>query len=442
MTTEINDHSPKCNRRSLLSGMAVAATGLGAAVAAAPMHASQVSGLQEPTSMRIEGLERNSEHYWTAVRELFRLRPGLIAMNAANLCPSSAPVTQTLFDRTNDIDADPSHENRAKYAERKEYTRQLLAEMLGASSDEIAITRNTSESNRAVIGGIDLKPGDEVLIWDQNHESNNVAWEVWSQRLGFSLKRVSTPDTPQSREQLLKPFVDAMTPTTRIVSFSQVSNVSSVALPAKQLCESIRARGALSLCDGAQTFGLEVQNLQDLGCDFYTGSAHKWLCGPRETGVLYVRSEAQSGLWPPMVTHDWEKASTQGARKFDNLGQRDDGRLEALGTAVQLYNFLGGDLIEARVRSHVAKLMAGLQSVSRKIHFLSPEATELRGGFVIFLYKGRNARETLETLYNEYGISAAAADLGDQTWVRLAPHIYNSGRDIDITIKAVKHLVS
>jgi selenocysteine lyase/cysteine desulfurase len=314
--------------------------------------------------------------------------------------------------------------------------------MLGASTDEIAITRNTSESNRAVIGGLDLGPGDEVLLWDQNHESNNIAWEVWGQRLGFTVKRVSTPDSPQDSSQLLKTFVNAMGPRTKIVAFSHVSNISGIGLPAEALCSAIRAKGALSLCDGAQTFGMSVQDLPKMGCDFYTGSAHKWLCGPRETGVLYAREEAQERLWPPMVTHDWVKEGHQGARKFDNLGQRDDGRLEALGTAVEFYNTLGGHRVEARIRTHVAQLMLGLMPLSDRLQLLTPSQQSLRGGFVIFLYTGKKAQPTTETLYQDYGISAAAADMGKQTWVRLSPHIYNTPEEIETAINAVHHLVS
>lgn len=435
------------NRRLFLSAAATCAGGIGAGLAAATsadaISATARLTLADLTIARTRHL--TSEQYWLNVKKLFLLKPGLIALNAANLCPSSQPVSDKLFNRTRDIDSDPSFENRVKYTNSTQKTRQLLADMLGCDVDEIAITRNTSESNHAVIRGLDLKAGDEVLLWDQNHESNNIAWDVWSRRLGFSVKRVSIPDAPKDSETLLNTFVNAINKRTKLLSFSHVSNISGVALPAKALCEAARGQGLLSLVDGAQTFGMSVQNLHAMGCDFYTGSAHKWLCGPRETGVLYARRDAQSHVWPPMVGHGWNNASQQGAQKLDNLGQRDDGRIEALGTAVEFYKAVGGERVESRIRSHTRHLIDGFKPLSHQatgpLKIITPLSDQLRGGMVVFLQSGKKALPTMDMLYQQFGISAMAADVGQQTLVRFAPHIYNSTDDIETAIRAVYQLV-
>lgn len=438
-----NNANTNIDRRSFLSHVAMGSgIAVGSLVYADHLSAAPVAEGLSTTLANLQQFSPESEDYWLAVKKMFALKPGLIALNAANLCPASRSVTEKLFERTHDIDSDPSFENRLKYEKTKEHTRHLLATMLGASPDEIALTRNTSESNHTVISGLDLAKGDEVILWDQNHESNNIAWDVWRKRLGFTIKRVTTPQSPKNSTELLKLFTEAIGPKTKLVSFSHVSNISGMALPAKALCKTITAQGALSLVDGAQTFGMSVQDLQDMGCDFYTGSAHKWLCGPRETGVLFVRRSTQEILWPPMVTHDWEKDRDRGARKFDNLGQRDDGRLEALGTAVGFHNMIGGKRIEARIRSHVTRLMDGLKPISDQITYLTPSNPGLRAGIVIFMISGIKAMPAMKIMYQDYGISMAAADSGDQTWIRFAPHIYNSTDDIDTAVKAVKHILS
>ena len=125
-----------------------------------------------------------------------------------------------------------------------------------------------------------------------------------------------------------------MTSRTRLVSFSHVSNASGVMLPARDLVEVAHSRGALALVDGAQSYGCLEVDLHDIGCDFYTGSAHKWFMGPKEAGVLYVRGEVQADLWATHVGVGWANAVQGGARKFDNLGQRDDAAVSAVGTAV------------------------------------------------------------------------------------------------------------
>lgn len=443
MNSDETKTKPILDRRSFLTSVA-AGTGVavGALVYGDQVLASPVDDDFEADHANMHAQVEDSPAYWAAIKKMFALKPGMIPMNAANLCPSWRPVTQKLFDGTRDIDGDPSFENRAKYDGIKEQTRSQLATLLGADPDEIGLIRNTSEGNATVISGLDLGKGDEVILWDQNHPSNNDAWDVWSKRLGFTVKRVTVPGSPKTSAELLKVFRDAFGPKTKLVSFSQVSNVSGLALPAKALCQAARKIGALSMVDGAQTFGMSVVDLADMGCDFYTGSAHKWLCGPRETGVLYVRKSAQAILWPAIVTHGYEQDEHRGARKFDNLGQRDDGRLEALGTAIQFHNMLGAPRVEARIRSHVARIRHGLKSVADQITYLTPENPELQAGIVIFMASDIKAKPVSKIMYQDYGISMAAADKPGGTWIRFAPHIYNTDDDIYQAIKAVKHILS
>jgi isopenicillin-N epimerase len=180
------------------------------------------------------------EAFWALVKDQFPLRPGLILMNAANLCPSPYSVAETVFAFTRDVDADASFQNRGKFNDLHDQALAALARYMGADADEVVITRNTSEGNNTVIAGLDLKPSDEVVLWDQNHPSNNVAWDVRAQRYGFTVKRVPTPARPQSPDDLLAPFAEALTTNTRVLAFSHVSNVSGVALPAKALCTLAR----------------------------------------------------------------------------------------------------------------------------------------------------------------------------------------------------------
>ena len=122
-----------------------------------------------------------------------------------------------------------------------------------------------------------------------------------------------------------------------MIAFSHVSNVSGIRLPEKALWQLARERGVLSLVDGAQTFGACPLDLHDMGCDFFTASSHKWFCGPKEVGLLYVRKDRVAALHPTLVGLGWEKARTAGARKFETLGQRDDARIAAMLEAVRFH---------------------------------------------------------------------------------------------------------
>ncbi len=379
------------------------------------------------------------EAFWRLVKDQFPLRPGLILMNAANLCPSPYPVSDAVFHFTHDVDADASFQNRGKFNDLHEAALAALARYMGADADEVVITRNTSEGNNLVIAGLDLKAGDEVVLWDQNHPSNNVAWDVRAQRYGFTVKRVATPGNPQSADDLIAPFAEALTTNTRVLSFSHISNVSGVALPAKALCTMARQRGIFTLIDGAQTFGVHQVDLHDIGCDFYTGSAHKWFLGPKEGGLLYVRRERVGDLWPSVVSVGWEQASRQGARKFGTLGQRDDAMLAGVGKTVDFLETIGNARIEARVRALAAALKTGIREHIPQAQFHTPLTPELSGGVVIFGIPGVDLRAAFPALYSTYHLGCAVMG-SDEPFIRFCPHIYNTMDEVERVMEVMKGL--
>jgi len=379
------------------------------------------------------------EAYWRGVRDGFDLKPGLVHLNSANLAPASRAVAAMEIAVSRDVNADPSFENRLQFDGKLEATRAALAAMLGADPGEIAITRNTSEGNRTVIAGLDLRPGDEVVIWDQNHESNSLAWDVWAARYGFQVVRVATPPAPAGPDELAAAFTARFTPRTRLIAFSHVSNMSGLALPATAICRAAAERGVLSLVDGAQTFGMAHLDLHALGCDFYTGSAHKWLAGPHETGVLYVRSARIPGLWPSMVTHDWELMRKAGARKFECLGQRQYARLDALHAAVSARETIGHARGEQRIRQLAARLRTGLAALGPQVSFVTPGRADMSAGILVFTLGKRDGEHVRRTLYDRFHISALAVPADGRTLVRFSPNVYNTESDIDVAVGAVAY---
>src|SRR2546422_1164345 len=183
------------------------------------------------------------EHFWTAVREEFLMPADLTMLNAANLCPSSAPVLETLYNATRDMDRDPSFDNRVKLGEGRENTRKLLAEFLHVTPEEIVITRNTSESNNLVSSGLDLKPGDEVIIFADNHPSNNTAWKEKAKRFGFAVKPIPDVNPHPRFEHYIDAVTKAITPQTKVLAFTHLTSTVGDLFPAKELCRIARERG-------------------------------------------------------------------------------------------------------------------------------------------------------------------------------------------------------
>jgi len=375
------------------------------------------------------------ERFWGSVREQFVMPPDLTMLNAANLCPSSAPVLETLYRMTKDMDQDPSQDNRVKLGDGREATRALLAQALRVTPEEIVITRNTSESNNLVSSGIDLKAGDEVLLTADNHPSNHAAWQEKAKRFGFAVKDVPVPNPHPGFDYYVDAFRKAITPQTRVIAFTHLTSTVGDLFPAKELCRLARERGILTLVDGAQTFGLMDVDLSDMQPDFYSGSAHKWPCGPKENGVLYINKASQAKIWASIFSAYPGRVGV--SRTFEGFGQRDEPAMIAFGEALKLQAKIGRPVIEKRSRELTQALLAGMRKIDGVKIWTSPEPS--RTVAVVSLQPGSlDARKLAAALYQKERIGCATRGGQDRPGVRFSPHFYNTHADIERTVAAVK----
>lgn len=380
------------------------------------------------------------ESFWQLIKDQFPLRKNLIYLNAANVCPPPNPVLSRYLRFLRDFESEPSFQNREKYLEQKERLRSKLARLLRVDPDEIAITRNTSEGNNVIVHGIDLKPGDEVLITSHNHPSNKEAWFVHARRTGFDVKVVPTPAPAKSPEQLVDGIARAITSRTKVVAITHVTNTNGLLYPVKAIAELVRPRGIWLHVDGAQSFGALDIDLRSLDCDSFTASSHKWPMGPLESGVLYVRKDRIPQLWPSIVTAGWSD-ELKGARRFEVVGQRDDPRLVAFEAAVDFLELIGMEHIEQRMRALANRLKQRLAEIPG-ITLRTNMEPELSAGVVRFTSARRSTPELYDLLYLRFRIAAAKTDSGEWEGVRLCPHIYNSMEEIDATVDAIRQLAT
>jgi selenocysteine lyase/cysteine desulfurase len=380
-------------------------------------------------------LALRDERYWEQVRAQWAFTEDRVPMNAANLCPSPRAVAEAVSSWTHDIDVDCSFQNRAKYDDLLETARGGVAGMLGVSPDEVALVRNTSEANNTINARIPLAAGDEVVLWDQNHPTNNVAWDVRASRYGAKVIRVSVPRTPTNAQELIDPFVAALTDRTRVLSITHVSNLTGVRLPVRELADAAHARGVHLHLDGAQTLGALDLDLKALGCDSYSSSSHKWFMGPKEAGVLYVRADRISEIWPAGVAPGWGSDADPdvvGARKFESLGQRDDACLAAMGTTADFHREIGVAEIEGRVAELATALKEGVAELG--IPLVTPMEPKLSGGVCILEVTG-NGRAVYERVYRDHGIACAPTG-----GLRFSPHVYNTMAHIERAVAAVAEM--
>ena len=429
------------SRRNFLKSMGATA-GMSTLLATTASSVSLAAQNVKEMTAAAEGSMHDNEKFWKAIQSEFAIEKDLIMLNAANMTPTPKIVHETIIEHTMDMEANPSFQNRAKYGKLTQRSRELIAGFLGADADEIGFVRNTSEANNTIINGLDLGPGDEVVIWDQNHPCNNVAWHQRAERLGFTVITIKVPEFITSEADLIDPFQKVMTKNTKILAFSHISNVTGTTLPEKKLTEMAHSYGAQVLCDGAQSFGYLDIDLHDIGCDFYTSSGQKWILGPREASFVYVRRDAQAALWPNIVTVGWERSKENGAQKYESLGQRDDGRLWALGRAVEFHNMIGQKRIEERINYLANTLRARLSEKVPNIRFITEQAPGYNSGVLVGLTSGTDAARAAKTIYDKYRISGAIGGNGDTLRTRLCPHIYITMDQIENTADYIAEAVT
>lgn len=424
MCLQLNPMNMKTQRRKFLEQLVAASvTGL-----ALPAFAKETSF---PT-WRGE----NDETYWEEIKKQFTPAGNLVMMNAANLCPSPITINERVIEFTKAMGKDVSFQYRAKFAELRKKSIAELAQFIGADAMEVGITRNTSESNCTVVHGLDLKPGDEIIIWDQNHPSNREVWMSQAKRSGFSVVKISLPAQPASINELVDAFSKAITSNTRLITFSHISNLSGMALPATEICQMAKAKGIMTLVDGAQSLGAMSLDLHKMGCTFYSASTHKWLMGPFENGILYINKEFFNRISPNIIGGGWKEAKTVD-EQLCMLGQRNEPSPAAIPETISFHQSIGVQNIQNRIVQLNTYLKKRIRELIPEATFVTPLAPEFSAGIVIINLPGKEIHEVADKLYHSYGIAVAPAG-----GIRLSPHIYNSLKDIDYTVKCLASIAN
>jgi isopenicillin-N epimerase len=296
---------------------------------------------------------QNEDAYWAAMRDQFVIPREEVYLNNGTVGSSPMPVLKAVFDAFLDTEkmaqADPEEYPIWGYDPYVKH-REALAQFVGATRDQIALTRNATESNSYIANGLELKAGDEILMSDQEHPGGEQPWNLRAKRYGVVVKKFEIPKPPKNAAEILNRINDAITPRTRIIFVSHISTVTGVVLPAKEIAALARSKGVISAFDGAHVTGMMRLNLNDLGCDLYTSSPHKWLQAPKGTGFLYLRDEAiMSKIWNTIATHGWDEPQLK-AERFQHIGSSNVPLIAGLVAAIDLANSIGMERIERRHR--------------------------------------------------------------------------------------------
>src|SRR5580700_7869823 len=368
------------------------------------------------------------EDYWAEIRNAFSVDRNIVNLNNGHVSPAPRSVHDALRRYLEYTDLGPVHTMIRELEPQVETVRRRLAETAGCDPEEIAITRNASESLENAQYGIDLKAGDEVLTTNQDYPRMLTTFRQRERREGIVLKTISFPVPPPSMDDLYQRFEQAVTPKTKLILVCHITNRTGQIFPIRRICDMAHARGIPVIVDGAHAFNHFPYNLSDLGCDYYGVSLHKWTCAPVGTGFLYVRKSRIAQTWS-LFSSDVKQVND--IRKFEEVGTHPAANPNAISEALVFNENIGIGRKAARLR-YLRDRWAHRLRENPKVKILHSESPELSCGIGFIGFNGVDAGKMYETLYTKHNIVTARVELpGQYDGLRVTPHIYSTLRDVD-----------
>lgn len=422
------------SRRQFLGAMAA---GPAAALLAGPTRVAEARGSMAAIA-KAQAEASSEEDFWAQVRGEFLISDELAYMNSGTLGPMPKPVFYAVVDGYRALAADPGRENPRQEAA-QDVLRERLAAFVSAAPGEVALTRNTTEGMSFIANGLDLKAGDEVLCTFHEHPGGLEPWKIKAKRHGVVVRELPFPIPASDPAEILNRFEDAITPRTRVISVSHVTFPTGCLLPVGELASLARARGILTLVDGAHSIGMLNLDMHELGADFYASSPYKWAGAPVGTGFLYMRRESQERVWPTVASMGWDDDET-GAMRYDRLSQRAGPLLLATIAALEFQDAIGRVRIEQRVRTLAARLRDRLREIPGVTLYAS-DRPELCCGLTGFTLDGFDRMDVVDTLWRRNHVWVRETDYGLNT-VRASTHHYNTQDQVDRLVEGIHQIFS
>jgi selenocysteine lyase/cysteine desulfurase len=416
-------------RREFLQRSAIAAAFLGLPRA----RAQQVAAHDQPAWPPDGLFKTDPARYWAELRRQWLLAPDHINLNCGSVGCTPLPVLRAMIDHLLLAEAfrEPAYpwfgyEENPRLRE----LRDALAAYLHCKRDELALVRNATEANNVVCNGLDLKPGDEVLLTDQEHPGGRCCWEQKAARFGVKLNQVQLPKPPASADEIVERFRKALTPATRVLVFSHVTTVTGLVLPAKEICRLARERDILTHIDGAHAIGQIPLDLHDLGCDFYASSPHKWLLAPKGTGTLFIREERLEKLWVNIASAEWRNYDLK-AYRFSNFGTSNLSVMVGLKAALDFHQAIGPPRVYDRIHE-LARRVRDRIAEYPQLRLANATNEAFFGGLVSFeAVKGDLKRVVTECAARNIRV------IGSPQRFRVGTHIFTQPTELNAFFDAV-----
>lgn len=400
----------------------------------------------------------SGERSWSWVRDQFRLSPDKIHLAALLVSSHPTPVRDAIAQYRRKIDEEPTPYVDAENDELKAEVRAAAARYLGGEANEIALTDSTTQGIALVYNGMQLQSDDEVVTTEHGYYATHESLRLATARSGANIREIRLYDQPQaaSAEQIVDRLRSSITPNTRALALTWVHSSTGVKLPLPEIGEAVAEINAdrdeedrVFLCvDGVHGFGVEDVTVNELGCHFFMAGCHKWLFGPRGTGIVWGHSDAWAQLRPTipsfMDSESWQAWAQDRAPNGPTTAARmSPGGFKpfehqwAMADAFEFHQEIGKDAVAERTHTLAQQLKDGLAQRDG-VTLYTPRDADLSAGIVCFDIDGRSADAVVDDL-REQDIVATTTPYAE-SHPRLTPSIYNTPEEVDTALQALRGL--
>jgi len=386
------------------------------------LRAGEVAGGRPPSAVA------DDEAYWAEIQRAFDADRTMINLNNGGVSPTPSHVLEAMIRDLRFSNELPVEHMWRVLEPRIESVRRDLARDFGCDPEEMAITRNASEALETMIFGIDLRPGDEVLLTNQNYGRMITSWEQRARREGIVVRQISFDVPPPSMSYLVRQFEKAITPRTRIIEVTHITNLTGQIMPVREIVELARPRGIEVFVDGAHAYAHFPFKRDELGCNYYGTSLHKWLLAPIGTGFLYVKKEKQRHLWPLMAAGP---ELDDNVRKYEEIGTHPAANHNAISAALAFHRGIGAERKAARLRLLRDRWAKRLAQASDRVHVLTHLDDTNSGAIGLFHVDGIESGALGAWLMSQHRIVTTPIAHKEYSGLRITPNVYTTLDEVD-----------
>lgn len=416
-------------KRDFIKTISAAAAGMPFLLSPAP------TWLKDLESPNVKSIASN-EDFWAKVRKDYDLKPDYINLESGyyNIIPK--PTLNSLIENIKMVNREGSYYMRTVQWDNKARMTQKLSKVVGCDAKNLIITRNTTESLDMIIKGFPWKDGDEAVFALQDYGAMKDMFKQVSQRHNIVLRTVSVPNHPKSDQDIVGLYEKAITPKTKLLMICHMINITGHILPVKKICEMAHSKGVQVMVDGAHCVAHFDFNLEDLGCDYYGSSLHKWLAVPLGTGLLYVKDNHIDSVWPLFAESPREAGDIE---RLGHTGTHPVYHDLTIESAIDYYNMLGASRKEDRLR-YLQRYWSDQVRNYKNIVVNTPQDPVRSCGIANVGIKGIKPADLARRLLKDYKIFTVAIDYANVQGCRITPNVFTTIDELDAFVKALKQI--